>query len=191
MSRAFAILLLCLALVGGGYYWGHTASDNNHAAAQLKTEREEFNQFKREVGRGQQASLDLQTAHATLNSNYDQLQEAFHAYKKRAPILARPSAAIVVTAATLGQCPEPPAAPEPGLSAGAVWMWNSALAGQDRPVGACGLADPSEAACATDTGLSLQDAWANHTLNARLCAEDRQRHQHLIDYIRQGQQHAD
>ena len=69
-------------------------------------------------------------------------------------------------------------------------MWNSALAGADQPVGACGIADQSEQACATDTGLTLQDAWDNHTRNARLCAEDRQRHQHLIDFIRKGQAHA-
>ena len=62
-------------------------------------------------------------------------------------------------------------------------MWNSALAGADHPAGACGLADTSKAACDADAGVTLAEAWANHALNARLCAEDRLNHQRLIDYL--------
>ncbi|MDO8776594.1 MAG: hypothetical protein Q7K57_49350 [Burkholderiaceae bacterium] len=187
IKSAFLYLVIALVLVGGGYRWGAKASDNSHAAEQLKTEREEFSQFKREVQRGQAASVNYQGAHAALTSNYKQLQEAFNAYKKRSSILVRTPA----NDATQSQCAEQAAAPESGLSAGAVWMWNSALQGADKPVGACGLADQSEGACAVDTGLRLQDAWDNQAENARLCAEDRQRHKHLIDYILKGQKHAD
>lgn len=189
IKNALYCLLVGIALVAGGYYWGNTASNNSHDAAQLKKEREEFAQFKREVQRGQTATTRYQEANATLTQDFNHLQEAFNAYKKRAPILARPTAPRT--------CPQQPDEPneaqpesEPGLSAGAIWMWNSALAGQDRPVGACGLADQSTGACAADTGLSLQDAWDNQAVNARLCAEDRQQHQHLIDFIKKGQQHA-
>jgi hypothetical protein len=193
MSRAFYILLACLAMVGGGYYWGYTASDNQAAQDQLKQEREAVSEYKREVNRGQQASVDLQSAHTELTNQYNQLEKAFHDYKKRSPILARgpqPVSPRPGMPATSSQCPEPVAAAEPGLSGGAVWMWNSALAGTDTPVGACGLADPSEPACAVDTGISLQEAWDNHTDNARQCAQDRQHHQALIDYINQGQHDA-
>jgi hypothetical protein len=70
------------------------------------------------------------------------------------------------------------------LSAGAVWMWNSALAGTDVPTGACSTADTSESACAADTTISLVDAWRNHARNAQSCAEDRLRYQRLIDFLR-------
>ena len=69
------------------------------------------------------------------------------------------------------------------LSAGAVWMWNSALAGTDVPAGACSTADTSESACAADTSISLVDAWHNHARNAQSCAEDRLRYQRLIDFL--------
>lgn len=70
-----------------------------------------------------------------------------------------------------------------GLSVGAVWLWNSALVNRDAPVGACGAADPTAAACAADAGIGLEAAWDNHAANARTCAQDRLRHQRLIDYI--------
>lgn len=63
-------------------------------------------------------------------------------------------------------------------------MWNSALAGADQPAGACGLADPAAPACAAATPLTVEDAWDNHTTNARLCAEDRLNHQNLIDFLK-------
>jgi len=69
------------------------------------------------------------------------------------------------------------------LSAGAVWMWNSALAGTDVPAGACGTADASEPACAARTAISLVDAWRNHAHNAQACTQDRLRYQQLIDYL--------
>lgn len=78
---------------------------------------------------------------------------------------------------------------DPGITLGSVWLWNSALTGQvSAPAGACrideatGQADP---ACANSSGLTLDDAWDNHTANARACAEDRARHQRLINYLNQ------
>ncbi len=63
-------------------------------------------------------------------------------------------------------------------------MWNSALNGRDTNAGTCGLADQSESACAADSGISLEEAWDNQALNARICADDRVRHQKLIDYVK-------
>jgi hypothetical protein len=70
------------------------------------------------------------------------------------------------------------------LSLGAVSLGNSALAGAPVPSGACRLDDPSQAACAAGSGLQLDDAWRNHTVNAQLCAEDRARHERLIEFVR-------
>ena len=70
-------------------------------------------------------------------------------------------------------------------------MWNGALTSQDQAVGACGTADPSEgteATCAQDSGLTLDDAWANHAENAQSCAQDRKRFQHLIDHLNDNAQ---
>ena len=65
-------------------------------------------------------------------------------------------------------------------------MWNGALTGSDQAAGACGPAGPTEgadAACAQGSGLTLDDAWANHAANAQACAADRQRYQRLIDFF--------
>jgi hypothetical protein len=78
-------------------------------------------------------------------------------------------------------------APNADLTFGAVWLWNAALSGQAAaPAGACrvdattGQANP---ACATRSGLTLDDAWDNHAANATACAQDRARHQRLIDFL--------
>jgi hypothetical protein len=73
---------------------------------------------------------------------------------------------------------------DPGLSLGAVSLWNSALAGHDVPAGACRADDTTSAACAAGANVSLAAAWRNHAANAASCAEDRARYQHLIDFLR-------
>ena len=75
----------------------------------------------------------------------------------------------------------------PVLSAGAVSLWNSALAGRYMPAGACSLADPASAACAADTEVSLEDAWDNQAANAAACRADRARLAALIDYLQAHQ----
>lgn len=69
------------------------------------------------------------------------------------------------------------------LTAGALRLWNSALAGVDVGAGACTADDPTGAACAADTGIELAEVWRNHIDNAGKCAEDRARHNALIDMI--------
>lgn len=71
-------------------------------------------------------------------------------------------------------------APAPGaggdgvrLTAHAVRLWDSALAGADVPRAGCTAADPTAPACAADAGVTLADALANHATNAALCAQDR------------------
>ena len=70
-----------------------------------------------------------------------------------------------------------------GLTHAAVGVWNSALAGRDMPSGACPVDDPTHPACAADSGLTPEDAWANHLTNAASCAADRARLDQLITYL--------
>ena len=98
--------------------------------------------------------------------------------------------------------PAPGAVPGAGLTRAAVGLWNAALFGGEpgaTELGAdpCATADASGPACAADvaasaSGLSVTDAWDNHTLNAALCAADRARFAELIAAVkrRQGAQPA-
>lgn len=74
------------------------------------------------------------------------------------------------------------------LSADAVRLWDSALAGRAVPAGACGPDGTPAGACAAATAAQLEDAWANHTENAARCGADRARHRALIEFLqaRQG-----
>lgn len=85
----------------------------------------------------------------------------------------------------LSQALAPGAGPE--LSLRALWLWNSALGGRDMPAGTCGLSaapGAADAACAAGAGVGLEDAWANHSTNARSCAADRARYAALITLLR-------
>lgn len=73
------------------------------------------------------------------------------------------------------------------LSADAVRMWDSALAGRPVPAGACGADGTPAGACATATAIELGDAWDNHTENAARCGIDRARHQRLIEFLQARQ----
>lgn len=103
-----------------------------------------------------------------------------------------------LAASAADTAPEPRAAPpdapqglEPGggvwLTFSAVRLWNSALAGEQLPAGACRADDPSSTACAARTERALEDAFANHTRNAARCREDRSRLNRLIDVLEQQQ----
>jgi len=191
-ARALAAILAAAAVLAAGYFWGDAARDNAWQAKEAKRLKAEGDARESELRRSDKASGELQAQLLAQQIRSDQLQGAFNAYKRQHPILARPATAAVATAPAGSSSGKPQPPPvvggDPALSLGAVWMWNSALAGQDAPVGACGLADTSEAACAADSGVSLTAAWDNQALNARLCAEDRLRHQRLIDYIQEGKQ---
>lgn len=96
-----------------------------------------------------------------------------------------------------GAAPAGPAHSGAGLTRAAVGLWNAALfVGEPSPseLGAdpCATAGPAGPACppglaATASGLSLEDAWANHTLNASLCAADRARLAELIAAVQRRQ----
>lgn len=199
LIRALAVLAVVAGLIGVGYWAGHNAATSAAQTKAIKAEREAREKYDLQVKRGDQAVADLITERAALDLRFNELQGAFDAFKKRSPLLvARHAAGCpdlgAAAAARAGGAanpalgaghPDSASGGDPGrLTAGAVWMWNSALDGADHPTGACGASDPSEAACAAETSVSLSDAWDNHVLNARLCAEDRLNHQRLIDYLK-------
>ncbi|WP_432728584.1 hypothetical protein [Variovorax sp. W6] len=153
-----------------------------------------------EYERGRAASAQYQLGASALQSSYLSLEGPIHDLRQRVSLVLPPAVpdrraerpARAAQAAAPG--PAADAAP-PGdtqrdavggphrLSLAAVWMWNSALAGIDVPAGACGLADTSVEACAADAGLTVDDAWTNHDINARSCAADRLRYRALIEFL--------
>lgn len=183
-ARALAILLLAISLVAGGYRWGVRATSNQFAAEQAKKDHLQYERFDAEVLRGNAASTAMQSDLESLSTNYQTLNEAFNDYRKHHPILARKPTPQSGTAVAPTNNEAAVDAADPRLTFGAVWMWNSALLGTDSPAGACGLADTSEGACVVESAVSLDDALSNQATNAKLCTEDRKRHQHLIDYIK-------
>lgn len=103
---------------------------------------------------------------------------------------AAPPEGPASAAADAGPAGLPPGLPADGgpgiaLTAGAVRLWNSALAGRDTAAGACGAADAPAGACDADAGITLDEAWANHIENAARCGIDRINHRRLIEFIRQ------
>lgn len=180
------VLVIAIAAAGFGHQVGKRNADNAWKAKEADRLQAERLEREAEFRRGDKASGELQAQLLRQRITNDELAKAFNAYKRQHPILARRSVGPAPAAggqAPVATCDQVPPGDSPALSLGAVWMWNSALAGRDVPAGACGLADTSEGACAADSGISLEEAWDNQALNARICAEDRIRHQRLIDYI--------
>lgn len=129
-----------------------------------------------EVLRSQQAAQEAAQQQDALQTSYRKLEGRYRVFKqKNVPLLSAsaPSEARVAGSAGLGD----------SLSLGAVWMWNSALDPDSVPAAACDSADSAQQTCAAGSAVSLWDAWDNHAVNARSCAEDRLRLQRLIDYL--------
>lgn len=195
--RWLAGLAVFAAVFAAGYWRGDVARDNAWQAANAKAERAAAQQYQTEVKRGDQAVADLGSFARAQTTRYTELTGAFNELRrKRTPLVVSVAAARPAGAAGAGA---PDGGGLPGLcapdgdygagdsglllSAGAVWMWNSALAGADQPANTCGLADPTAPACAVETNITLDNAWDNHTGNAQACAENRLAHQRLIDFL--------
>lgn len=132
------------------------------------------------------------TARAEAQSARDyaaQLQrELRHARHEQNLVVSEVAAAAAAPgAAASAPGPDVAVAAAPGgglrLSAGAVRLWDSALAGADVPAGACGAADPTAGACAAASPYDIQHAWDNHIENAARCREDRARYRQLIEFL--------
>lgn len=197
-ARLLSALAAAIALLGGGYWWGHTATENAWQARQAKADQKVRDQIAERVAGAGRAAVRLQDQLIEQRERYANLDTKYRDLRRRHPL-------VVPGPVAVAQCPptEPAglAASEiqrheadaavgssPRLTLAAVRVWNGALAGADVPAGACGAAGAAagaDAACADDAGLTLDDAWDNHALNARACAEDRQRYRALIDHLKQ------
>ena len=183
-----------------GYWRGDVARDNAWMAQNLQTERAAAKKYQAEVVRGDKAAGAYAVESQALQTQFIDLTEKFHALRKRIPLVAKSAARVPGGDASFGRAgarsAPPPVQPAaagrddsvdagPALTAGAVWMWNSALAGADQPAGACGALDPTAPACAVETSITLDEAWDNHGANAEICAGNRLAHQRLIDFLHQ------
>lgn len=195
--------LMALLLAAAGFAI-HAAGRMQERTAWQQKEAQRATQLAQdlqaEYERGRAASARYQLGASALHASYLSLEGPTHDLRQRVSLVLPPAlpdrraqrTACAAPAAKAG--PHTDAAP-PGdtqrdagggphrLSLAAVWMWNSALAGTDVPAGACGLADTSVEACAPDAGLTVDDAWTNHDINARSCAADRLRHRALIEFL--------
>jgi hypothetical protein len=199
---AAAAIALALGLCGAS--WIYDAGQTKERAIWQGKEVTRADQLAKdlqaEYERGRAASQRYQLGASALQTNYLNLEGPSHDLRRRVSLVlpAAVSAcnrdrlpnAVGAASQRAGADAGPPgeehSGAEPGsgrLSRAAVWMWNSALAGIDTPAGACGLADTSSQACAVDSGLTVDDAWDNHTLNAKSCAADRLRYRALIEFI--------
>lgn len=188
-ARALVSLALLLLAAAAGYWAGDRQRDNAWLAKQATVEREAHAKYEAEVERGQQAATHYLTDLSERNDRYAELETKFAALRARVPLVV--PAPVAPGPQATGTGPEPHQSPAPGinvvirpeLSLGAVWMWNSALAGADVPAGACGADAATVEACAAGSGLTTADAWDNQAVNAKSCAADRLRYERLIDYL--------
>lgn len=200
-TRLLIALASALALVSGGYWWGHTATDNAWAARQANAAKVTRAALDKETARADQAAANYLQEHLDQEDRYAALNATYQNLRRRAPLVVPGPVVVVTRSDTPGpQAPGPDERPAaatavdggPVLTLAAVRMWNGALTGTDAATGACGPAGATEgadaaaaeaAACAQGSGLILDDAWLNHAANAKACAADRQRYQHLIDFL--------
>ena len=199
VARLLIALASALALVSGGYWWGHTATDNAWAARQAKADKVARAALDKETARADQAAANYLQEHLDQEDRYAALSATYQDLRRRTPLVVPGPVVVVTRSDTPGpQAPGPDERPAaaaavdvgPVLTLAAVRMWNGALTGTDAATGACspaGAAESADAAateaCAQGSGLTLDNAWANHAANAKACAADRQRYQHLIDFL--------
>lgn len=200
-TRLLIALASALSLVSGGYWWGHTATDNAWAARQAKADKEARVALGKETARADQAAATYLQEHLDQEDRYAALNATYQDLRRRVPLVVPGPVVVVTRSDTPGpQAPGPDEQPAvatavdggPVLTLAAVRMWNGALTGTDAATGACGPAGTTEgpdaaateaAACTEGSGLTLDDAWLNHAANAKACEADRQRYQHLIDFL--------
>lgn len=200
-ARALALLAIAAALLGVGGWAGHTVTDNAWEAKQAKEREQQHQKYLAEVERGDRASTNYLKEHRDQEERYAQIDDSFKQFRVRSGLYAAPRLAPPVAVAGAAPAADPTdeaSAPgcvvvqlemdaePPPFNLGAIWMWNSALAGRNVPAGACGTdaaASEADPACTESSGLNADDAWDNHIANAKSCAEDRTRYRHLIEFL--------
>lgn len=190
-ARWLIALVLLLLTAGGGYWAGDHQRNNAWLAKQAKVRQDAHKKYEEEVDRGVKAAGNYLDELREKDDQYAELENKFEKMRRSMPIVV-PAASGTPHAAAAGSEPDlaQAGAPQciqiavrPELSLGAVWMWNSALAGADVPAGACGADAAPAQACAAASGLTVDDAWRNQSVNAKSCADDRLRYDRLIDFL--------
>jgi hypothetical protein len=207
-------LLLALLAFTSGHFAGQKSANASWQIKQAKADTKARELYDKKAAQGQAAATAYLEADRALTTQFNDLTEKFHVLRRRTPLVvstaglpscaqrSRFAPAASVPSSTLGTAPladaaQPDAAQDAAaqadadaglaLSAGAVWLWNSALTGVDQPAHSCGSLDPTAPACALSSGIPLDAAFDNHIANAAICAANRLAHQHLIDFIHQQQ----
>lgn len=189
LMRLLGPLLLALALLAAGFVAGDKHRNDAWLAKQAVAENAAAKKYQAEVVRGDAATATLISAQRQHTANYQQLEGQFNELRLRAPLLARRADRVPDSVGNSGLAERADAHGDVDrgnpavLSAGAVWMWNTALAGSDQPAGACNAADRTTTACSAPTEVTLDDAWDNHSANAQICSANRLAHQQLIDFL--------
>lgn len=190
---ALRVLVLVLAAFGiayGSYSFGVRTEGNAWRAEQLEQTRLANQARARNDQIAADARVGAAQEKADQDHRYADLNERYRQLRRTTPLVVSKSAATPAA----GESPEATrgivvlAAADPALSNGAVWMWNSALAGRaDVPPSACGTdggsGEPAPS-CAEDSGLTVDDAWSNHAINAQICARNAARLTRLVDYLK-------
>jgi hypothetical protein len=196
LSAALLLAAAGFAIHGAGRMQERAAWQQKEAQRTTQIASE----LRAEYERGRAASAQYQLGANALQARYLSLGGPAHELRHRTSLVipsvapdCRTSQPVRPASALAKEVPADVRAPggeQPAdgrsaarLSRAAVWLWNSALAGSDVPAGACGLADTSIEACAVDAGVTVDDAWINHDINAKSCAADRLRHRALIEFL--------
>jgi hypothetical protein len=195
-------LLAIIAAAALGYTQGAKHNEQKWLANQAKVERSARADYDAQASRGEVAAANYLKETRALTGQFNDLTEKFNVLRKRVPLVVASRPVVCVRDLRIGRSEdhvpgEAPTRPNPEqaglgdgigdagpvLTAGAVWVWNSALTGTDQPTNSCGAADPTAAACAAASPITLDDAWDNHIANAQACAANRLAHQRLIDFV--------
>ena len=204
----FAIAAFSVIFVMG-FNAGSQSANTKQAAKQAIAAQQARDAYDAKQRQGEQAAAAYLAAERERTTQFQTLTEKFNVLRRNTPLVT-PRAGLVVcnSGGTVRTQPDTSSPEQPlaqphrqptqepaddtgiALTAGTVWMWNSALTGVDQPTHSCGAADPAAPACAAGTSLSLDSAWDNHIANAEICAANRLAHQSLIDFIHQQQKSA-
>jgi hypothetical protein len=200
-------VLFALGAYASGYYSGGASATAKHELKQAKADKQARAAYDAKQRQGEQAAAAYLEADRALATQFQTLTEKFNVLRRTTPLVTyRPGLFACNSGGAIRPQPDAsspaqpyaPDAPAPAiqaapddtgiaLTAGAVWMWNSALTGVDQPTHSCGALDPTSPACAAGTSLTLDAAWDNHITNAQVCAANRLAHQSLIDFIHRQQ----
>ena len=202
----FAIAAFSVIFVMG-FNAGSQSANTKQAAKQAIAAQQARDAYDAKQTEGEQAAAAYLAAERERTTQFQTLTEKFNVLRRTTPLVTyRPGLVACNSGGAIRPQPDaispaqpyeldtpaPPiqAAPDDAgiaLTAGAVWLWNSALTGTDQPSHSCGAANPTSPACAAGTSLTLDSAWDNHITNAQICAANRLAHQSLIDFIQQQQ----